>query len=61
MIKIKSEKEIKDELHSNQKMINIYSIAYKNGDIPIETWRTRRIDLLVTISVLKWVLGENEK
>lgn len=59
--KLKTEREIRDEIEATNKTIKNYRQEFKNGKIDKEILKTQIADCTATIDALKWVLGENDR
>ena len=58
---MKTEKEIRDEIKACEKTKENYRIAYKNGKIPKDVYKSEAIQCESMASALLWVLGENDR
>ncbi|WP_242858871.1 hypothetical protein [Clostridium botulinum] len=60
-IKIKTEKEIREEIECCKKTIDNYKKAYKEKKIPKDVLKSTLLECENSILALKWVLGENDR
>lgn len=58
---MKTEQEIRDEIEANERTINNYQNAYKEGKIPFDVLKSKATECQATNAALSWVLGENDR
>lgn len=58
---MKTEKEIREEMEDVRRTMENYRNEYKNGKTTQDVFDNILRDCYATLSVLKWVLGENDR